>query len=112
MKTQGMAYSKFYWQDGYGIFSVNPTQVSIVVDYIKIRKSNIKLCRFRMNSGLFSKNTMLNTMNAIFGNRIVPFHGFDLHVSISQGPMLVLMLFQSKKPFNLKGLHFNCWSML
>jgi REP element-mobilizing transposase RayT len=25
----------FYWQDGYGAFSVNPRQVDVVIDYIK-----------------------------------------------------------------------------
>jgi REP element-mobilizing transposase RayT len=35
IKTQDSAYSNFYWQDGYGIFSVNPTQVNVVVEYIR-----------------------------------------------------------------------------
>ncbi|MES2616460.1 MAG: IS200/IS605 family transposase [Bacteroidota bacterium] len=34
IKTQGKAYSNFYWQDGYGAFSVNPAQVDIVTAYI------------------------------------------------------------------------------
>jgi len=35
IKNQGNQYSNFYWQDGYGIFSVNPTQVNVVVEYVK-----------------------------------------------------------------------------
>jgi REP element-mobilizing transposase RayT len=35
MKTKGFRYQKFYWQDGYGIFSINPSEIEIVVDYIK-----------------------------------------------------------------------------
>jgi REP element-mobilizing transposase RayT len=35
IKTQGARYSNFYWQNGYGIFSVNPAQVDIVERYIK-----------------------------------------------------------------------------
>jgi REP element-mobilizing transposase RayT len=35
IKTVDNQYSDFYWQDGYGIFSVNPTQVETVVAYIK-----------------------------------------------------------------------------
>jgi len=34
IKTRGEYYRNFYWQDGYGIFSVNPTQVDVVRDYI------------------------------------------------------------------------------
>lgn len=35
IKTIAPRYSKFYWQDGYGIFSVNPSQIGVVVKYIK-----------------------------------------------------------------------------
>ncbi|WP_138993720.1 IS200/IS605 family transposase [Larkinella sp. C7] len=34
MKMQGHTYRNFYWQDGYGAFSVNPSQVDAVVRYI------------------------------------------------------------------------------
>jgi len=34
MKNQGEQHSAFYWQDGYGIFSVNPSEVEKVVEYI------------------------------------------------------------------------------
>jgi REP element-mobilizing transposase RayT len=34
LKTKGVQYEKFYWQDGYGIFSVNPSQLDRVVAYI------------------------------------------------------------------------------
>lgn len=34
IKTKGEAYSNFYWQDGYGIFSVNPGEIDVVVKYI------------------------------------------------------------------------------
>ena len=32
IKTKGVKYNSFYWQHGYGIFSVNPTEVDVVVD--------------------------------------------------------------------------------
>ena len=35
MKTKGLRYRKFYWQDGYGIFSINPAEIELVVEYIK-----------------------------------------------------------------------------
>ena len=35
IKTKGSAYSDFYWQNGYGIFSVNPKEIDVVINYIK-----------------------------------------------------------------------------
>ena len=34
IKTKGVKYEKFYWQRGYGGFSVNPTEINIVKKYI------------------------------------------------------------------------------
>jgi len=34
VKTRGANYHNFYWQDGYGAFSVNPAQVDKVIAYI------------------------------------------------------------------------------
>ena len=34
IKTKGNRYQKFYWQRGYGSFSVNPTEIDIVKNYI------------------------------------------------------------------------------
>jgi len=34
MKTKDESLKTFYWQDGYGAFSVNPSQVDTVIDYI------------------------------------------------------------------------------
>lgn len=38
IKTKDNKYAKFYWQDGYGIFSVNPYEIDILVNYIKNQK--------------------------------------------------------------------------
>lgn len=35
IKTKGDAYKRFYWQNGYGAFSVNPSQVDFVIKYIE-----------------------------------------------------------------------------
>lgn len=35
LKTKGAGYTNFYWQDGYGAFSVNPSQVDKVIAYIE-----------------------------------------------------------------------------
>ena len=34
IKTKDNTNSNFYWQDGYGIFSVNPAETDKVIDYI------------------------------------------------------------------------------
>ncbi len=34
MKTKGAGYENFYWQDGYGAFSVNPSEIDRVIAYI------------------------------------------------------------------------------
>jgi REP element-mobilizing transposase RayT len=35
IKTVDYKYAEFYWQDGYGIFSVNPAQIDRVAAYIQ-----------------------------------------------------------------------------
>ncbi len=35
MKTKDERLKNFYWQDGYGAFSVNPAQVDVVMAYIE-----------------------------------------------------------------------------
>ena len=34
IKTKGDGYKNFYWQDGYGAFSVNPSEIDAVIAYI------------------------------------------------------------------------------
>lgn len=38
IKSKGKEYEDFYWQDGYGIFSVNPYELEVVVRYIANQK--------------------------------------------------------------------------
>ena len=40
IKTKGDAFSSFYWQDGYGAFSVNPSEVDAVISYISNQKEH------------------------------------------------------------------------
>lgn len=35
IKTKGNAYENFYWQNGYGAFSVNPSELNLVIKYIE-----------------------------------------------------------------------------
>ncbi len=39
IKTKSDKFSNFYWQRGYGAFSVNPTQINQVKEYINQNKS-------------------------------------------------------------------------
>lgn len=40
MKTQGEAYRNFYWQNGYGAFSVKASDVDVVIKYIARQKEH------------------------------------------------------------------------
>jgi len=47
VKQRDEKYSNFYWQDGYGIFSVNLAEIDIVVNYIKKQKEHHKKVSFQ-----------------------------------------------------------------
>jgi REP element-mobilizing transposase RayT len=55
IKTKGSEYSNFYWQDGYGAFSVNPSQVAIVVNYIANQKEHHRKKTFQKEYRAFLK---------------------------------------------------------
>jgi hypothetical protein len=40
MKKRAEELSDFYWQDGYGAYSVNPSEVDTVINYIKNQRSH------------------------------------------------------------------------
>lgn len=47
--------SNFYWQDGYGIFSVNPKEKDVVVEYIKNQEEHHKTKTFQDEFRAFLK---------------------------------------------------------
>ena len=55
IKTRGEQYRNFYWQGGYGIFSVNPSQLDIVVKYIKNQKAHHERKGFKREFRSFLK---------------------------------------------------------
>ncbi len=55
IKTEGEAYSNFYWQDGYGIFSINPTEIDKVIDYIQSQHEHHKHKSFQDEFRAFLK---------------------------------------------------------
>ena len=66
IKTKGHAYSNFYWQDGYGIFSVNPAETDMVIDYIQTQHEHHKQKSFKDEFKAF-----LNKYNVEYDERYV-----------------------------------------
>lgn len=55
IKTQGDAYHQFYWQNGYGAFSVNPSQLDVVIKYISNQHEHHKKVSFQDEYRAFLK---------------------------------------------------------
>jgi len=55
IKTQSTKYSNFYWQDGYGIFSVNPSEIDVVEKYIENQEEHHKTKTFQDEYRAFLK---------------------------------------------------------
>lgn len=47
IKTKGQQYKNFYWQNGYGGFSVNPLDIDIVKNYILNQDEHHKKLSFK-----------------------------------------------------------------
>ena len=61
IKSKGAEYADFYWQNGYGAFSVNPAQVNRVIEYIATQKEH------------HSKKTFQNEYRAFLQEYLVEF---------------------------------------
>jgi REP element-mobilizing transposase RayT len=55
IKSKGQKYRKFYWQNGYGGFSVNPTQLEVVQKYIQNQKEHHRKSTFQDEYRVFLK---------------------------------------------------------
>jgi Transposase and inactivated derivatives len=55
IKTKGKKYANFYWQVGYGVFSVNPSEIEIVSNYIKSQEEHHKTRSFQEELVAFLK---------------------------------------------------------
>ena len=47
IKSKGDRYKNFYWQKGYGSFSVNPTEIDVVIRYIENQAEHHKSKTFQ-----------------------------------------------------------------
>ncbi len=55
IKTKGEKFSDFYWQSGYGAFSVNPTEIEVVTNYIRNQEEQHKVKSFQDEYRAFLK---------------------------------------------------------
>jgi len=55
IKTLDAKYANFYWQNGYGIFSVNPSEIDIVEKYIENQEEHHKKKSFQDEFRAFLK---------------------------------------------------------
>jgi putative transposase len=55
IKTKGKEYEKFYWQDGYGAFSVNPSEVEAVIAYLNCQTEHHRKKTFKEEYRAFLK---------------------------------------------------------
>lgn len=55
MKTKAESLANFYWQDGYGAFSVNPSQVEVVKAYIQNQEEHHRKKTFQNEYRAFLK---------------------------------------------------------
>lgn len=55
IKTKGNEFKNFYWQNGYGAFSVSPNAVGKVAKYIQNQKEHHKAKNFQSEYLLFLK---------------------------------------------------------
>jgi REP element-mobilizing transposase RayT len=55
IKTKGDTFSKLYWQNGYGAFSVNPYEIDKVISYIETQKEHHRKKTFQDEYRAFLK---------------------------------------------------------
>jgi hypothetical protein len=55
VKTLDRRYTKFYWQNGFGMFSVNPSELGVVVDYIQNQEEHHRKRTFQDEFRAFLK---------------------------------------------------------
>ncbi len=56
IKSKGSSFNNFYWQNGYGAFSVNPKEKNIVIAYINNQVEHHKTKSFIEEFRAFLKN--------------------------------------------------------
>src|ERR1700680_1016806 len=60
-------YRRFYWQRGYGAFSVSPSQLNAVLEYVESQEAHHRTRSFQEEYRDFCANTASNSTNAMSG---------------------------------------------
>lgn len=66
IKTRDASLKNFYWQDGYGAFSVNPSQVEKVISYIANQHEHHRKKNFQ-----YEYRAFLNKYNVEYDERYI-----------------------------------------
>jgi len=67
IKTLDARYRDFFWQRGYGAFSVSPSQLDVVLQYVDAQQDIIALGAFRRNTANYCAGTALISTSGMFG---------------------------------------------
>lgn len=59
IKSKGRSYNDFYWQDGYVAFSVNPSEINPIIEYISKQHEHHNLNTFQNEYRGFLKKYMV-----------------------------------------------------
>ncbi len=60
MKTKDQSLKNFYWQNGYGAFSINPSEVDAVIKYIANQHEHHRKLTFQDEYKAFLKKYKMN----------------------------------------------------
>lgn len=60
IKTKGQQYRKFYWQYGYGGFSIHPSQINVIKNYILTQEEHHKKISFKEEYRAFLQEYEIN----------------------------------------------------
>ena len=71
IKTRGREFEEFFWQDGYGAFSVGYKDLEKVTDYISNQKEHHQKMGFQEEFRIALKRTISNTMKFMYGTEII-----------------------------------------
>ena len=67
IKTLDARYRGFFWQRGYGAFSVSLSQLETLLQYVETHKTIIARVPFRRNIASSYRSTGLSSMSDMFG---------------------------------------------
>ena len=89
LKSKGDRFREFYWQNGYGAFSVSQSDVKRVREYILNQEEHHRRVTFQEDAN-FWNGMRLNSMRSISGIEILerPYRAFDGGVLYAQGVAL------------------------